>query len=212
MERFFAHYEPKLIQGKREYAVLIPIIMVNDFPHILYEVRSKNISQPGDTSFPGGKVEPGETFQEAAVRETVEELQIPKEAIKVIGEMDFIVRNNVIIRSFVGEIKGIEVQDIVWNEEVAEIYTVPVRYFMENKPDVYSVNISMDYPDDFPFNRIPNGKNYPFYTPTSAIPFYNLEDHYLWGFTASLTERLVNIMSEHHLLEKLNNPKKNPPY
>lgn len=201
MEHFFSDYKPKLIQGKREYAVLIPIIMVNDFPHILYEVRSKLISQPGDTSFPGGKVEPGESFQEAAVRETMEELQIPRETIKVIGEMDFIVRNNIVIRSFVGEIKGVEVQDIVWNEEVAEIYTVPIRYFMENKPDIYSVNILMNYPDDFPFDRIPNGKNYPFHTPTSAIPFYNLDDHYLWGFTASLTERLVELVSDHQLIE-----------
>lgn len=202
IERFFSAYEPKLIQGKKEFAVLIPIIMVNNFPHILYEVRSKHISQPGDTSFPGGKVEPGETFQEAAVRETVEELQIPADSIQVIGEMDFIVRNNAIIHSFVGEIKGIAVEDIVWNEEVAEIYTVPIRYFMENKPDIYTMNVLMDYPENFPYDRIPNGKNYRFPLPKNTIPFYNLEDHYLWGFTASLTERLVDLIQEHHLLEE----------
>ncbi|MFL2105965.1 NUDIX hydrolase [Desemzia sp. FAM 23991] len=201
IQHFFSEYQPKALHVKREYAVLIPIIMVKGFPHILYEVRSQHISQPGDTSFPGGKVELGESYQEAAVRETIEELQIPGESIQVIGEMDFIVQNNSIIHSFIGEIKGIDIKDIVWNEEVAEVYTVPLRYFMKNEPDYYSVDMMMNYPKDFPYDRIPNGKNYKFRHARNQIAFYNLDDHYLWGFTASLTQRLISLVKEHHLLD-----------
>jgi len=47
----------------RNYAVLIPIIEVDGKDHILFEVRSQNITQPGEVSFPGGRVEMGETFK-----------------------------------------------------------------------------------------------------------------------------------------------------
>lgn len=201
VQQFFSEYNPKPLHVKREYAVLIPIIMVNGSPHILYEVRSQHISQPGDTSFPGGRVEPGESYQGAAVRETTEELHIPIESIQVIGKMDFIVQNDTTIHSFIGEIKGIDSKDIIWNEEVAEVYTVPIRYFLENEPDYYSVDMTMDSPEDFPYDRIPNGKKYKFRHARNRIAFYNLENYYLWGFTASLTQRFIQLVRENQLLD-----------
>ncbi len=48
--------------NRKESAVLIPLIKVDGEWHILYEVRSQLVSQAGDSSFPGGKVEPGETL------------------------------------------------------------------------------------------------------------------------------------------------------
>lgn len=56
---------------------------------VLYQVRSESISQPGEVSFPGGGVEEGETPQQAAVREAVEELNIQSEQIDILGEIDF---------------------------------------------------------------------------------------------------------------------------
>lgn len=204
IETFFAQYQPKPLHVTKEYAVLIPIIKVDGIPHLLYEVRSQHISQPGDTSFPGGRVEPNETFEEAAVRETVEELQIPIESIHVLGAMDYIVQNNRVIHSVLAEIKGIDLLDIIWNEEVEEIYTVPIQYFIDNEPDHYTVLGMMKYPPDFPYDRIPNGKQYNFGKPKSTIPFYNLSDHYLWGFTASLTERLIHLIKENKLFDSKN--------
>ena len=60
---------------EKDFSVLLPLIKVKDELHILYEVRSKNLdTQPGEISFPGGMVENGETYKDAAVRETIEEL------------------------------------------------------------------------------------------------------------------------------------------
>ncbi len=42
-------------------------------------------------SFPGGQVEENESFKEAAIRETIEELNILEENIEVIGELDYVV-------------------------------------------------------------------------------------------------------------------------
>ena len=36
---------------------------------VLFEVRAAGISQPGEVCFPGGRIEPGETPEEAALRE-----------------------------------------------------------------------------------------------------------------------------------------------
>ena len=79
-------YIPSIIGVKQSYAVLLPLIEVNGELHILYEVRASHISQPGDVAFPGGKIEPGETSAEAALRETEEELGIPANNIQLLGE------------------------------------------------------------------------------------------------------------------------------
>ncbi|WP_407371208.1 hypothetical protein [Carnobacterium sp.] len=55
-----------------------------------------------------------------------EELSISKDSIRILGEMDYIVNERIIIRSFVGELKNITLEKIQFNEEV---YTVSVSYF-----------------------------------------------------------------------------------
>jgi 8-oxo-dGTP pyrophosphatase MutT (NUDIX family) len=64
------------------FSVLIPLIEIKGQTHLIYELRSKNLStQPGEVSFPGGRIERGEEFSQAAVRECSEELLIPEEKI-----------------------------------------------------------------------------------------------------------------------------------
>ncbi|HMA60291.1 MAG TPA: NUDIX domain-containing protein, partial [Halanaerobiales bacterium] len=59
---------------KAKYAVLVPMLRLEDKLHLIYEIRSEEIgTQPGEVSFPGGRIEEGETAREAAVRETEEE-------------------------------------------------------------------------------------------------------------------------------------------
>ncbi|WP_251004693.1 NUDIX domain-containing protein [Streptococcus equi] len=43
--------------------------------------------KPGEVSFPSGRVEEGETYQQAAIRETVEELNIEPEQVHVWGRL-----------------------------------------------------------------------------------------------------------------------------
>ena len=59
---------PVGVVGKRkEFAVLIPLIEEDGEVKLLFEVRSKDIRQPGDVCFPGGKIEEGESETEAAL-------------------------------------------------------------------------------------------------------------------------------------------------
>lgn len=58
--------------------------------HLIFEVRGRNLSQPGEVCFPGGRMEQGETPAECALRETEEELSIPAGEIQLLGTPDFI--------------------------------------------------------------------------------------------------------------------------
>ncbi len=84
---------PKPMDVKYRYAVLVPIINNNNKLELIFQLRAKTLNrQPGgEISFPGGQLEEGESFKEAAIRETMEELNILEENISVIGELDYIV-------------------------------------------------------------------------------------------------------------------------
>lgn len=120
-----AHYEPKPLGEKRRYAVLLPLIydVKTDKYQILYQVRSEHISQPGEVSFPGGRVEDGETFQEAAIRETCEELNLIPDQIDIWGEIDYLIHQGRTIHCFVGKINIENWEHIHPNEEVDRLFT-----------------------------------------------------------------------------------------
>jgi 8-oxo-dGTP pyrophosphatase MutT (NUDIX family) len=56
-------------------------------PHIVLTVRSDSVRHGGQVSLPGGVVEPGETFEQAALREAHEEVALPLEGVRVIGAL-----------------------------------------------------------------------------------------------------------------------------
>lgn len=90
----------------KSYAVFIPLIEIDGEDHILFEVRSQNIAQPGEVSFPGGRLEEGEGFKDAALRETMEELLLANEDIEYLGYSSMILNSSFRhIKSFYGRIK-----------------------------------------------------------------------------------------------------------
>ena len=112
----------------RFYSVLIPIVEVDGEMHILYEVRSPKIStQPNEVGFPGGRMEPGETSEEAAIRETCEEIGICGEKVEILGQCDKMVTlANFTIDAYVGYIKDFNMSQLRLSEnEVGEVFTVP---------------------------------------------------------------------------------------
>lgn len=187
-------HEPDAITKQRKYAVLLPLVRVNEGVHVLYEVRSQLVSQPGETSFPGGAVEAGETFMEAALRETEEELGIDRNQIKILGEMDYIVKYNHIIKCFVGWLPDIDVDQLKPNVEVEAVFTILLDYFLTNEPKYYETRMKMEKDNSFPFELISGGQKYKWRSITQQIPFYHLTDHYLWGYTAHLTHRFTQLI------------------
>ena len=201
VRRIFETYRPRPLDVEKAYAVLIPLAKLNGEWHILFEHRANGISQAGDAAFPGGRVEAGEGFEQAAVRETTEELGLSPDKIDVVGEMDYIVIGKRIIGCYVGELAIESLDVLALNKyEVDHVFTIPLRELKTMIPDVHYVAHHQQVADDFPFNLIPGGKQYNFSrSEQGEILFYNIQGEHLWGMTAKLTARFVDILKGKHL-------------
>ena len=127
---------PKRIEQEKEKvsAVLIPLIKKDGKYHILFEIRSNNLShQPGEICFPGGKRESLETSLQTAVRETCEELLVSESDIQVYGSLDyFLSPTGMRIDVYLGELRNYNGQYSI--DEVSDIFMVPLEFFQNTLP------------------------------------------------------------------------------
>ena len=197
--RKLENYQAKPMDNIGEYAVMIPLILEDNEWNLVYELRSMDLArQPGEISFPGGRVEKGETFKQALIRETMEELLIERSNINLIGELDYLVsRDNYTIYCFLGIITGLEVKDIKPSkDEVDHIFTVPLKFFLNNKPDEYFLDLETRINEEFPYNLIPNGEDYKFSGGKHSVLFYKYGQYNIWGYTAKMTRHFINIIKD----------------
>lgn len=194
----------KPVDINRFYSVAVPLIYneENQSWEVLYEIRSSKVSQPSEISFPGGMVEENESFKDAAVRETCEELLIEKEDIEVLGELDYLVTTGVLmIRCFIIRIKGISKEEISPNtDEVERIFTVPLEFLLKTEPMESVLTMAVEEDSEFPYDLIPNGKKYNFSKAKNRVLFYKYEDYIIWGFTAKMTNTCMKTLIELELV------------
>ena len=186
--------EPKPIDVAHKFSVFIPLIKVDGKTHLLYEKRAISLrNQPGEISFPGGRIEVGESPREAAIRETCEELLLKKNEIEIYSESDYLINPySAIIYSFIGEIKKDFDKIKPSKDEVDEAFLVPLDFFFKNKPKAYLNRLEYERAADFPYDLIPNGKNYKFKSGQEETLFYQYEDKIIWGFTAKITKNFID--------------------
>ncbi|MGU8063238.1 NUDIX hydrolase [Streptococcus suis] len=186
-------YQPQPLGQKKVYAVLLPLVWSDNQWQVLYEIRSESISQPGEVSFPGGGIDEGETAEEAAIREVIEELDIQQEQIELLGEIDYLVFGRSTIRCFVGRLQ-LDWKTLQPNDEVARFFTVPLETLLKTDPVYYQLD-SQIVPDcDFPFERLRGGVDYPFSHHKRSVPFYENLPENIWGMTAQFTHRFTEIV------------------
>lgn len=71
----------------RHAAGLLLIYPVDGRAHVVLTVRADALRHGGQVSLPGGVVEPGETFERAALREAQEEVGLSLAGVRIIGAL-----------------------------------------------------------------------------------------------------------------------------
>lgn len=178
-------------------------INILDNVFLILEKRSKHMSKnPGDMAFPGGKhdLDDKDLFI-TATREAMEEIGMEQDKIEFIGCMDeYVSSSGLIVRSVVSWLevdlpdndirKNIENRYYPRTSETDHTVVVPLAHCLN--PDYYT---SHEYIMDD--NR------------TGYVRFINiskfLEDTNIWGLTASMIRRFIDIMfPENRLPEEPN--------
>ncbi|MDR3225154.1 MAG: CoA pyrophosphatase [Clostridiales Family XIII bacterium] len=183
-------------------SVLLPLVNKHETLHLLYEVRSDELrKQPGEISFPGGKMEPGETPEQTAVRETCEELCIPDCAVRLITQLDYIVTySNFTMYACLGEIDAAALTAEPNRAEVKDTFLVPLSFFLDNDPEIFVNRVAPILPADFPLEKILFKDGYSWREGSAAVPIYTWpdpdagEDRIIWGLTARLTHRFIELI------------------
>lgn len=193
LRRRYDGREPGLVGARREYAVLCPVMDLPDGPHLLFEVRAAHLRQGGEVCFPGGKKEAGESFIDCALRETEEELSIPRYEIQLLGTPDFLCNSGgFLLRPVLGLVSKAGLAAISPSaSEVSEVFTVPLSFFQTTAPEVYAYDLLPRVQEDFPYARVGISQDYPWSRGRVEVPVWYWQGHVIWGMTARIIRGLI---------------------
>ncbi|TDX52927.1 NUDIX hydrolase [Orenia marismortui] len=200
------------IQGKDRYfnsAVLILLIYIDGEYHFLFQKRAADIRQGGEICFPGGRYEPDidNSYEETAIRESVEELGVEKEKIEIIGQLDTLVAAmGATVDSFIGILKVDDLEQLNINlAEVEKVFTVPIAYFRDKIAEEYQVRLEVQpsYINQageeiklFPAEELGLPERYrkPWGGRKHKLYLYDTPEGIIWGITAELIREVVNLI------------------
>ncbi|MCX7272706.1 MAG: CoA pyrophosphatase [Burkholderiales bacterium] len=133
---------------------------------ILTRRSSKLRSHPGQWALPGGRIDPGETPQQTALREMREEVGLDLDESCVLGRLDdFVTRSGFIMTPIV--VWAGPRRDLVANpDEVDSIHRIPVTEFLRADAPILEPTAE----GGAPVLRMPVGDNW-IAAPTAAILF-----------------------------------------
>ncbi|HEX6722421.1 MAG TPA: CoA pyrophosphatase [Burkholderiaceae bacterium] len=129
------HGDAKLFELWRDpiaASVLVPLVERDDGLHVLLTRRTDHLhDHAGQVSFPGGRVDPGDVdVVDTALRETQEEVGLPRERVQVLGPLNtYSTVSSYVVTPIVGLIRP--PFDLALDAfEVAEAFEVPLQYLM----------------------------------------------------------------------------------
>ena len=146
----------------------------------------------------------GSDIEKKSTTYDMEEMGIKKESIEIWGQLDTLITQfDMIVEPFVGFSKT-KIENFFPNEEeVSKIFSVPVEFFLENKPEWYDIvlkssPIVIDPKTNeqkliFPAKDLglPEMYHNEWTTNVRKIPLYKTSDGVIWGFTAQVIINFV---------------------
>ena len=65
---------------------------------------------------------------------------------------------------------------------------------MDYSPDEFENEIKVNPSEDFPYDKIPNKKDYRFAVGKYSVLFYEYKNYVIWGITAKILENFLNFL------------------
>lgn len=162
----------------RAAAVLVPLFHREGRDCLLFTERTAHLERhAGEISFPGGGREDGDNDLKATVlRETEEEIGIPRAQIELLGRLDdFYSVHGYHVVPFVGVIPA--PNDLRYDPfEIARVFEAPLDHFRD--PSVHRV-------EDWQHR----GR-------LVEVDFYQFREHTIWGLTAAILRQFIEATSE----------------
>lgn len=175
-ERSPARLPPELVPRRfRPAAVLIVLFADGDTVRLVLTHRSDLLpSHKGEISFPGGRIEPGESALDAALREAQEEVGLDPAEVELLGELDEVWSvGGYVVRPFVGWVAARPALEA----DQGEIQAILLPRLQDfTLPEVHRVT-----------HFEVGGARYP-------IHHYALEEAVVWGLTGGLVHRLLALL------------------
>ena len=124
-------------------AILVAFYQQDGELYLVFEKRPTHVRRnAGDVGLPGGKREQDDaSWEETAVRETIEELGVDRKAIEVLGKLGTLITpGGVLVEVYVGKLDIQDLDDLDFDEkEVAYLFQVPLKFFLETPPETYEL-------------------------------------------------------------------------
>lgn len=194
LEQKLMNRTPGLMGVEEHYALLVPLVEWAGELYLLFEVRAGSMRrQPGETCFPGGRVEAGEGATQCAFRETWEELGIPASAIRPIARLDDMYQQGgALMHPILAQVDAGAVINMSANpDEVGETFLAPLRFFEETPPEVYTYPLRPEVGEDFPYDRIGFPEGYAWRSGHVEVPIWTYKGRAIWGLTGRVIMSLL---------------------
>ena len=134
-------------------------------------------NHPGQISFPGGKIEEGESPELTALREAEEEVGISPDKVKILGRLSelYVHVSKFSISPYVGWVD--EKPEFILNKDEAEkLILFPIQEFAKN-PKLAHMELET-------------------VTGSLVVPYYPFEGEVVWGATAMIIAEFFDLLTE----------------